>query len=525
MNKARKRFVFYAMLAVFVLLTALLGVINGTNYTMAAQDADDLTMALSRSQGRFRTNESGDPQDLTDPGTFVPGQSGEGRGQTGGNAGQFSDRPGQGSFDPGRSSEGQGQFPGDQGQFPGSQGQDPGGRSGQLPGQSGQNSGSQGQDRQSGQDQSRQQDPFSTQPGQSQSAQPGQSQSVQPGQLPGQPGGQGTLPFNPAGPDSPDMQGSLRYFTARFGSDGTGSLTVYRISAVSEEEALDWAASLTGESTGWTRGSYRYRVWQDGGATLVTVIDQSRELGPCRRILIISLCGLGLALLISFLFLHFIGRRLFAPLEEADRKQKQFITEAEKEFKVPLTVIDGAAELIEREHGPSDPAAAIHRQVRKMTGLVNDLGNLAIFEEEPAAPCDLSAVLEDLAALYRPRFAEKGMILNTDVAPEVTVTGSEELLRRIGTELLENALKFAGPQTDLTLTREGQRIRLTVANDALLPDGNYEQAFDRFTRLSNAEGVPGSGLGLAFVKEGVRTLRGRADARAEAGKFILQLSL
>ena len=80
MNKARKRFVFYAILAVFVLLTALLGVINGTNYTMAAQDADDLTMALSRSQGRFRTNESGDPQDLTDPGTFVPGQSGEGRG-------------------------------------------------------------------------------------------------------------------------------------------------------------------------------------------------------------------------------------------------------------------------------------------------------------------------------------------------------------------------------------------------------------------------------------------------------------
>lgn len=446
MNKARKRFVFYAMLAVFVLLTALLGVINGTNYTMAAQDADDLTMALSRSQGQF-----------------------------------------------------------------------PGGPSVQLPGQSGQYSGGQGQ--------SRQPDQFSAQPGQLQPAQPDQSQSAQPDQFSGRTGGQGILPFAPAGPDSPDMQGSLRYFTARFEADGTGSLTVYRISAVSEEEALNWAASLTGESTGWTRGAYRYRVWQDGGATLVTVIDQSRELGPCRRILIISLCGLGLALLISFLFLHFIGKRLFAPLEEADRKQKQFIAEAEKEFKVPLTVIDGAAELIEREHGPSDPAAAIHRQVRKMTGLVNDLGNLAIFEEEAAAPSDFSAVLEDLAALYRPRFAEKGMVLNTDVAPEVTVAGSEELLRRIGTELLENALKFAGPQTDLTLTREGQRIRLTVTNDALLPAGNYEQAFDRFTRLSNAEGIPGSGLGLAFVKEGVRTLKGRASARAEAGKFILQLSL
>ena len=458
MSKARKRFVLYAMLSVFVLLTVLLGVINGTNYTMAAQDADRLTEVLSQNSGRFLTEESAQP--------------GREQGQQ---PGQFSD-----------------QFPGGQSdQFPGGQsGQFPGGQSGQFPGQSGQGRGQQ----------------------------PGQDQGQQPGQFPG-----GT-PFAPTNPESPDMQGSLRYFTARFGSDGSGSLTAYIISAVTEEEALSWAASLTKESTGWTRGSYRYRVWQDGDATLVTVIDQGRELTSCRRILIISLCGLGLGLLASFLFLHFIGKRLFAPLEEADRKQKQFITEAEKDLKVPLTVIGGAAELIEREHGPSEYTTAIHRQVRKMTGLVDDLGRQAIFEEE-TAPCDLSALLTELTALYRPRFAEKGMRLDAQITPDVTVTGSEELLRRIGEELLENALKFAGPQTDLSLSREGQRVRLTVTNDALLADGNYEHAFDRFTRLPNAEGVPGSGLGLAFVKDGAKTLKGRVSARAEAGRFILQLSL
>ena len=499
MNKTRKRFVLYAMLAVFVLLTVLLAVINVTNYTMAAEDADQLTLVLSENQGRFRTQENEVPEPFS-------GQPGQGQEQQ---PGQFSGQPDQGqeqqpgqfSDQPGQFSGGSGQFPGGQsGQFPGNSEQIPGGQSGQFPGGSEQFPGGQ-----SGQ--------F-----------PGGSEQIPGGQSGQFPGGQGSPSFPPTGPNSPDMQDSLRYFTARFESDGSGSLTVYNISAVTEEEALNWAASLTKEGTGWTRGSYRYRVWQDGDATLVTVIDQSRELTSCRRILIISLCGLGLGLVVSFLFLHFIGKRLFAPLEEADRKQKQFITDAEKDFKVPLTAIDGAAELIEREQGPSEYTTVIHRQVRKMTGLVNSLGSLAIFEEE-AAPCDLSAILTDLTALYQPRFAEKGMRLDAQITPDVTVSGSEELLRRIGEELLENALKFAGPQTDLTLSREGQRVRLTVTNDALLADGNYEHAFDRFTRLLNAEGIPGAGLGLASVKDGVKALKGRVSARAEAGKFILQLSL
>lgn len=447
MNKAHRKFVLYAMLSVLVLLSVLLGVINGTNYTMAAEDADRLTLALSQNQGMFRQQDGGQPgRDVTPEQGQQPGMV-------------FT--PDQGGQQPGAV------FTPDQG------GQQPGGT-------------------------------FTPEQGQ----QPGRD----------------SRPVRPTAPDSPDMQGSLRYFTARFDADGTGTLTAYRILAVSEEEALSWAASLQQESTGWTRGDYRYRVWQDGDAVMVTVIDQSRELTASRRILIISLCGLGLGLLASFLFLHLIGKRLFAPLEEADRKQKQFIAEAEKEFKIPLTVIGGAAELIEREHGPSEYTASINRQVRKMTGLVGDLGNLAIFDEEKV-PVDLSAVLTELAERYSPRFTEKGMSLTAQITPGITVTGSEELLRRIGEELLENALKFAGPETVLTLSREGERIRLTSVNDALLPDGNYENAFDRFTRLSNAEGIPGAGLGLAFVRDAVRTVKGRASARAEAGKFILQLSL
>ena len=53
MNRARKRFVLYAMLAIFTLLAVLLGVINGANFTMASEDADHITLMLAENQGLF----------------------------------------------------------------------------------------------------------------------------------------------------------------------------------------------------------------------------------------------------------------------------------------------------------------------------------------------------------------------------------------------------------------------------------------------------------------------------------------
>ena len=53
MNKAEKKLIRYAVAAIFVLLFVLLGTINGINFTMAAEDADQLTLRLSEGQGRF----------------------------------------------------------------------------------------------------------------------------------------------------------------------------------------------------------------------------------------------------------------------------------------------------------------------------------------------------------------------------------------------------------------------------------------------------------------------------------------
>ncbi len=424
MKQVRRKFVLYAMLAVFVLLLTILTIINGTNFTMAASDADAVTAMLAENKGKF--DEA--PEGFT-PNTAPPAGT---------------DFPKDGSF-------------------------------------------------------------------------------------PAQPFFRNGL--GPMGPESPETGFSIRYFTVCFEKkSGETSVTAYQIAAVTEEEAIRWAEALKTEGkkdvTGWTRGTYRYRCYTRGDSVYVTVIDQGRELTPSYRILVISLIGMALGLLISFLFLSLISKRLFRPLEEADRKQRQFILEAEKEFKIPLTVIQADTELIERENGPSDYTTSIHRQVNRMADLTKDLGNLAIFNQNDAVTaCLLRDVFSQSVSGAEESLRAAGITVTEQYQEGISLQANPELLKRIADELLENVSRFALSEAAIRTEKKEGRIIVTLENDCSLPDGSYDNVFDRFIRLPNAEGTAGAGLGLSFVKDAVYQIGGRASAKVEGGRFILKLYL
>ena len=405
MNKARKKFIIYAELAIFVLLTVLLSVMNIINFTMASEDADHLTAMIASNNGSLKHGNKPN-------GTFSD------------NGMRF-----------------------------------------------------------------------------------------------------GSNHFGPMGPDSPEMNSSLRYFTFAFDEDGNADAIEFRMSAVSQEDAEQWARSLLHEETGWSNSTYRFRVYQDNDRTYVTVIDQSRELLPCYRLLIISVIGEVIVLLISILILLFIGKRLFKPVEEADRKQKQFISKLETEFKVPLTVINANTEVIERESGSTEMTQSINKQVRKMTKLVKDMGTLSVFEETDVtvSSTDLSDLLKVQLDHNRSAFAEKGLTLETEIDDNIVFVGDEEAAGRTIRELINNSLNYAVSTVYFSLKNQNSRITLIQTNDTQLPLGSCDQIFDRFTRLENASSVQSTGLGLSYVKDMVKAHNGRISARVNNGCFTLRI--
>ena len=469
MEQVRKRFVLFAALSVFALLAALLSVINGVNFTMAAADADEITLALAERKGAF------DRPNAAPPDT--------------------------GQADAGQSATTAPPFIGPQ-----------------LP------------------DAAQETLPAFAPPDS------GASPNAPPDASPNQTPDNDALSSNrakrerhkrgprigPMGPDSPETVSSTRYFTYAFDGNGNSEKIAFALSAVDEEEAVSWADSLRRvQQTGWTRTTYRYRVYHSGGWDFVTVIDQGRELLPSLRILVISVIGGLLSVAVSYLFLLSVSERLFKPLEDADRKQKRFIADVERDFKVPLTVVDADAEALEKDGGETEETRSIHRQVRRMAALVKDLSALAIFNdaEFEASELDLSGFARAAADGWREKFKEKGIALTTEISDGVTVQGDGAYMAALLEELLENAQKFGKTYASLSVRQENGRVEILMKNGADLPSKSVEPVFDRFTRLENAKDAPGVGLGLSRVKEIVRAHNGRVSAKAADGAFTLRVSL
>lgn len=328
------------------------------------------------------------------------------------------------------------------------------------------------------------------------------------------------------GPDSPEMASSLRYFTYSFDKEGTANVVDFQMSSVSEEEAAAWAESLLGGTTGWTNLTYRYRVYQDGKNTYVTVIDQDRELWPCYRTLLISLFGGAAFVIIVFVLAQISGKLMFKPVEEADRKQKLFIAKLENEFKMPLTIINADTETLERQSGTNEQTKSINKQVNRMTRLVKDLGFLSVFEEtESHVKTNLSDLMTSMLENSRQMFSDKQQTLTYTIEPDITLNIKDETVKRLLRELIDNAQKFSLTKANFTLEKHHDRIKLVQTNDTTLPNGSCDQIFDRFTMLENAEGTEGAGLGLAHVKEIVKSYNGRLNANVKDGVITITLNL
>ncbi len=455
MSKARKQFVIYAVISVFVLLTVLLGVINFVNFAMIAEDADEITSILSEKQGSFMTDDRSKTGNGNFPG-FIPGE-------------QSSGAPGE----PAETTE-------------------------------------------ATETAETEDDTGSTQPDQSGNTNPADN-------------GQKRGMFENMGPGSPELNESTRYFTYAFDSSGHSKKIAFAISAVSEDEASEWAESLLNSpEVGWTRTSYRYRIYSSEGQTYVTVIDQGRELLPAYRIMIISIIGGALLVLISFAILTMVSKKLFRPLEEADRKQKQFISDVERDFKVPLTVINADTEIIEREHGPDDYTVSIHRQVRQMTTLVKNLGYLAVSErsDELKTKVNLTDMFNELLDSHSEEFRSRNIEVEANIANDVSISGNNNDIYRMINEVITNAVKFARSKVRFSLGFEDERVRIVASNDTeLYESAEVEQVFNRFTRLDNAQNIPGAGLGLSYVNEIVKAHNGRVNASLNENEFIISIKL
>jgi signal transduction histidine kinase len=136
---------------------------------------------------------------------------------------------------------------------------------------------------------------------------------------------------------------------------------------------------------------------------------------------------------------------------------------------------------------------------------------------------DASEIARDVGELYEPVADEKGISLKVDASGIAPVRGNRELVSQALANLIDNAIKYAGPNGKLNgmpaeivvrADNEGDRIMLSVADHGPgIPDADRGRVVERFVRLEQSRSEPGSGLGLSLAS---------AVARLHGGELKLE---
>lgn len=118
------------------------------------------------------------------------------------------------------------------------------------------------------------------------------------------------------------------------------------------------------------------------------------------------------------------------------------------------------------------------------------------------APLDAADAVREIAELYEPLGAERGVTIAADApATPLAVLGHRQLLSQALANLVDNALVHApGAAIVVGAAGDALNVMLWVADDGPgIADDRRAEALRRFGRLDPARGAAGAGLGLSLV--------------------------
>ena len=162
-------------------------------------------------------------------------------------------------------------------------------------------------------------------------------------------------------------------------------------------------------------------------------------------------------------------------------------TDASHELKTPITVIATSLKVLEMEVGRQKWIDKARGQTEKLTSLVNSLVTLSRMDEEESPskkePFPISDAVWETAGSFTELAASAGHPLTVQVTEGLVCCGDEYAVRQLTSILLDNAVKYAAPDSPITLTLEKSRrgvvLRTTNRCEDAVGDGQHRAARGR----------------------------------------------
>lgn len=239
-----------------------------------------------------------------------------------------------------------------------------------------------------------------------------------------------------------------------------------------------------------------------------------------------GLLAVGILCLISVLAASILANNAVKPLDEAYRKQKEFVSDASHELKTPLSVLLTYIEILQQQPQNAKALQVMKDETKNMSGLIENLLALTRLEntEKPTTQ-ELNAadiiipLVERLNTVHKDRKQPIKIICSKDIKVKM----SQQHFERLLTILLDNALKYTPADKEILIkAATGEHnVKIEIADKGIgIKSDDLPHIFERFYRADKGRNRQngGFGLGLSLALDIVQKYKGRIKVQSEFGK-------
>ena len=229
--------------------------------------------------------------------------------------------------------------------------------------------------------------------------------------------------------------------------------------------------------------------------------------------------------------------RMATALQRIEALRRDLVANVAHELRTPLTTLQGYLEALRDGVAPASPQTleSLHEEALRLVRLVDALHQLSQFDARVSrrrrATLDVQALVRGTVAAYADAFGRRGLTVREADDPDCPpVDGDPDLVGQALRNLLDNALRYAAPGTDVTvrITSHDGGVRIGVENSGEdIASEDLPRIFERFYRgeKSRSRDTGGAGIGLALVQEIARAHGGEVGAASVRGVTTVWFSL